>query len=265
MNQTLSAQLAIQRTLNEALVRSQIKNQAFSLRAFARKLNISHSALSEILNGKRKISKKMAERLARNLCLNPKEAKALIDLFPGKGSGANGEAASVTPYLELTTDHFHVISEWYHFAILSLIDTAQSQADAKWIAARLGIKVPEAQSAIDRMMRLSMIHRDRQGRLARTGIAYATPDEVEDIGLKKAHMNNLELARRSLESDPIHARDFTAITMAVNPSKLPVAKKMIREFLDKISGYLENDPKQEVYKMCVQLIPLSRKETSHET
>ena len=78
------AQLALQKRLNEAFSETQLKNPAFSLRAFARKLDLSPSALSEILKGKRRVSKKLAQRVVTNLCLAQSEAQSLLELFPEK-------------------------------------------------------------------------------------------------------------------------------------------------------------------------------------
>ncbi|MGK5084878.1 DUF4423 domain-containing protein [Bdellovibrionota bacterium FG-1] len=41
--------------------------------------------------------------------------------------------------LKLTSDQFHAVAEWTHFAILSLIKLPGFQEDPEWIAGRLGI------------------------------------------------------------------------------------------------------------------------------
>ena len=114
-----AAQVAIQRTLSEALTNAKIKNPSFSLRAFAKKLKINPSALSEILNGKRVISESLARRLVDNLALDPKEKQSVLSLFD---QTANSGETIDDNYLELSVDHFKTISEWYHFAILSLME-----------------------------------------------------------------------------------------------------------------------------------------------
>lgn len=257
MNDSAPAQLAIQKKLNEMFSETQMKNPAFSLRAFARRLELSPSALSEILKGKRRISKKMAGRVVTNLCLNPIEAKTILDLFPEKVSRKDLSPNYRSPYQPLSMDQFHLIAEWYHFAILSLAETREFQSDAQWIGKRLNIRPQEAQSALDRLERLKLLNRTAEGKLVTTGIEYGTTDDVSDVSVRKAHAQNLEFARRSLEEDDISCRDFTATTMAIDIDKLPVAKKMIREFHDRLCAYLESGNKREVYKICVQFFPLS--------
>ena len=58
---------------------------------------------------------------------------------------------------------------------------------------------------------------------------------------------------------------LAATTMAIDISKLPLAKKMIREFQDKLCAYLETGVKKDVYKLCIQIFPLtSRKGQTDE-
>ena len=54
------------------------KNPNYSLRAYSKKLDIPHSALSEILNGKRKLTKKMATRILINLKLVSSEQERIL-------------------------------------------------------------------------------------------------------------------------------------------------------------------------------------------
>ena len=53
-----------------------------------------------------------------------------------------------TQYVQLTLDHFSVISEWYHFAILSLAETQDFKSYPAWIAGRLGISQKDAKAAV---------------------------------------------------------------------------------------------------------------------
>ncbi len=251
----LSAQMAIQTKLNQAYAEAKLRNPAYSLRAFSKKLGLAPSAISEIMNGKRRISRKIAEKIAQGLAMGPHESAPLLALFDEEKEGATSRQSMDS--LELQMDVFHMIAEWYHFAILSLAETKGFQSDAEWVAKRLGLKGPQAQGALDRLERLEMLARDKKGRLYATGKSYTTTDEVSNAALRRAHADNLELARLSLEGHTVEERDFTSITMAMDPEKLPVAKKMIREFRDKLCQYLESGDKVEVYKFCMQMIPLS--------
>ncbi|MDO9180986.1 MAG: helix-turn-helix domain-containing protein, partial [Bacteriovorax sp.] len=59
--------------LQEELLKRCRKNPSYSLRSFAKYLGIGHSALTEMLNGKRSITKKSIEKLGLTLSLNMTE------------------------------------------------------------------------------------------------------------------------------------------------------------------------------------------------
>ncbi len=172
-------------------------------------------------------------------------------------------AQNLTKRLQLNHDQYSTIAEWHHFAILSLAETTDFKSEENWIAQRLRLNKTKVNSALNRLLRLGLLEKHSNGELVPTGLSYATPDEVRDMSVRRAHFQNLELARNSLERDDISVRDFGAMTMAIDPDLLPEAKRRIREFRQELSQFLESGQKQSVYKICMQLFPLT--ETNKET
>jgi uncharacterized protein (TIGR02147 family) len=257
-------QVAIQKLLQTKLTEYQGKNPSYSLRAFSRKVGLSPASASLILNGKRSVSRKLAQKICNALLLDPQEKSEILALFPKPNRDRSLPVTdAVDPnYLQLMADHFHTISEWYYFGILSLVKTRGFKNDPKWIASRLGISVSEASQCLQRLKRLEMLVEDETGNLARAVPRYRTSDDVTNASVRKAHFQALELAKRSLENDPVDRRDFTNLTLAVHPDRLPEAKVMIRKFQDELDQFLESPglPATEVYKFCVQLFPVTQKE-----
>lgn len=248
--------------LSERYEDAKKKNPLYSLRAFSRRVGLSSSALSEILSGKRRISAKLAERVAMGLGLDAKEATSIVALFQLEDEA--GLTQNEIKRVEIETDRYQTVSHWIHFAILHLSETKDFVQDPSWIAGRLSITREEADAAIVRMLRVGLFTVDAEGRWKMSATPLGTSDGVMNLALIKAHQRNLDIARRSFDLDPIEARDFTATTFAIDPDRLPVARKMIREFQDRLSLFLEQGDRREVYKICVQLFPLSRRE-NHET
>lgn len=252
--------IPIQKLLTEKLLEARTKNPAYSLRAFAKRIGISPSMLSEVLSGKRNAAEDTARKIALRLHLSPEEAQKVLAPYTNRRLGLSHPTSSRAAYTQLSMDQYWVISEWYHFAILSLAETDGFSSAPSWIARRLGIRLQEAKDALSRLERLELLERDSKGRLLPTGAQYATSDEVADVSIRKSHAQDLELARRSLDADEISQRDFVAITMAIDPRRLPSAKKMVREFRDRLCAHLESGKKTEVYKMCMNLFPLTKLE-----
>jgi len=75
----------LRRELEERLVR----NRRYSLRAFARALEVPVSTLSRALSGKRSISLPAAKRIADGLGLEPRERGLFFDSLSTKESAPN--------------------------------------------------------------------------------------------------------------------------------------------------------------------------------
>lgn len=251
---SISEQIAIQTLLRDELGKIQLQNPSYSARSFAKKLGIAPSTVNEVLNGKRAISKKLALKMLEKLAVDPGTCSDVISKFDSKK--LLGKKTHDKTFTQIDTDQFRTISEWYHFAILSLTETPDYNHDPEWIAARLGIKITDAKNAVERLERLGMLVK-KDGQWNAGASQYHTPDQVNNISVRNAHAGNLELAKRSLEQDSIDLRDFSSMTMAIDPNKLPMARQMIRDFRNKLSAYLEEENQTEIFKICIQLFPLS--------
>jgi transcriptional regulator with XRE-family HTH domain len=243
--------------LTEELTYSRSKNPSYSLRAFSNRLNIHASALSEILNGKREVTKKMGTKILEGLGVSPDEIDIILN---------NKKRSS---HSDLSLEHFKVISDWYYFAILSLAEIDGFSDDPLWLAERLNITPKLAREALNRLITLGYLERGDENDLHVTNINYKTPTDIANSSLKNHTSQTLELASNSLFRDSVEKRDFSTVTMAIDTDQIPVAKNMIRSFRKKLSKKLESGNKNEVYKLSIQLFPLSRninnKEKNHET
>lgn len=249
------AQDAVQKVLKDCFQKGREQNAVFSMRSYAKQLGVSSAALSEIMHGKRRVSRKIALRFAERLGLDAAATGRLVDLFDDAKTAKESCPAARIPLAE---DQFKMIADWYHFAILSLADTKDFRAETSWIASRLGIDKDMAASAMERLGRLGMLTWDDRGRLRFKHAAYKTSDHIASAALRASHAANLDLGRKALDDVPLEKRDFTAITMAVDPERLASAKVMIREFRDKLCSYLESGDRTQVYKFCMQLLPLTQ-------
>ena len=239
-------------------------NRSYSLRAFAQKLDISPGRLSELFSGKRNMTRKVAERVASRLEYTPEEREhflKLIELRHKKKMDAKKKKILINnDFKQLPSDSFYVISDWYHFAILSLIELEDFDSSPKWIAKRLGISLIEAKSALDRLVRLKLIEADEKGRWIKCHDNLTTTHDLESIALKRSHKQSLRQSIDAIDEVPVEWRDITSITMSIDTKKLPEAKEMIKNFRRELCAFLELDEKKnEVYNLNIQFIPITKK------
>lgn len=227
------------------------KNSFYSMRAFARDLGIGSTSLSDVLAGKRVLSKKNIEKVVEKLNLSP-EQKFSMEREGTKNQIDSEEFDKVT----LAEDTFRLISEWYYLAILNLAKIPESSSDAKWVAERLGLELTQAEQALERLFRMGLII-EREGRLQRTASPLQTSREVPSSAIQNHHAGNLELAKKSLDKTPVHLKDFSSTTMAIDTKNLPAAKELLLKTKRKLAKLLENDQPDQVYTFTYQLFPLT--------
>ena len=248
-------QVAVRELLFKKLNDGKTRNAAFSIRALARQVDLQPGALSEILAGKRRISKKLAARIILKLGVGPDKREEALKKFEKKIP----EFSTPKHRLVLEADKHAMIADWFYFAILSLFETENCSSDPQWIASRLKIPQATVRTALHRLQRLGLIVYEND-KVVFTGSSVSSPDQSPNEALRHVHRQNLSLAERSLDAIDINFRDFSAITLAIDPEKIPAARKKIRSFLKDMEQLLEVAPKREVYKLCVQLFPLTNLE-----
>lgn len=223
-------------------------NTAYSLRAFARDLEVEPSALSKILNGKRTITAEMKERFGRKLNLSREQLRAL-----------NCAGATVDPtYKSLAEDSFKIISDWHHFAILELTKVEGFRPDTAWIAKSLGLPKAEASEAINRLKRIGFLN-ESEGQLKDTSGDVTTVDhQFTNVAFKNLQRQVLHQAMQALDNTALDQRDQSSMTMAIDSTKLPQAKTMIKKFRRDLSAFLENGKQRDaVYQLSVSLFPMT--------
>lgn len=236
----------------------QSRNPGFSMRAYAKKIGIPQSAVSEIVGKRRKVTAKMATKILRGLDFAPAQISEVVSKFDSEIEVPQNKSSCFRP---LDMDSFRLISEWYHFAILSLTETKSFKSNTGWMARRLGISESLVQSAVERLIRLEMLRVDaKTKKLIPTGVQYQFDPGIATPALKKACRENLELSNSALDWTNYDQRDFTAITFCFDPKKMVEAKRMIKSFRRKFCTLMESGTKTEVYKLCLQLFPLTKTE-----
>jgi hypothetical protein len=79
--------------------------------------------------------------------------KAKINRFLNE----SGHDSKFSERIKVLKDQFELLSSWYHFAILELVQLKTFEPDGKWISTKLGISVTEANIAVDRLIRYEFV------------------------------------------------------------------------------------------------------------
>lgn len=231
---------------------AKLRNPRLSKRGFAQRVGLSSGALSEIMTGKRPLTLAIKKKVAAKLQLSPEEeVRFFNDALPDSLRPQRQE------HMQLSSDQFHLISDWWHWALLNLIRTKDFRPHVGWMAKRLGMSQQIVGDAWDRLFRLGFLAKSGT-RIVRKHANIETSNDLFDLSIRKAHLEDLKLMENSLFEVPLNLRDHSCITLSVSRKDLPKAKEMIRLFQDQFAHRFEKTSGDEVYRLNVALFPLTQ-------
>lgn len=230
------------------------KNAGYSLRAFARDLQIDPSNLSKILTGKTDPFKKTKERILLDLGISRKEILNIIT------TENQHEELKNFDYLDI--EAFECISEWHHDAILELTRLSFFKPDRKWIAKTLEISELKVKLAVERLLKLGYLNINPEGKWIDTLGDVSTHKNVNytNRALKKRQQDVLKKSLESITTIPVSERDHTYTMMAINRDDIQSVKQEIKQFRRKMAQFLEREgvKPNSIYQLHIGFYPLSR-------
>lgn len=239
------------KSLIEIYTKSLNNNSAFSMRAFSKKIGISSGALSEIIQSKRRVTIKTAEKILNNLNYSPREIDRFFQIKESLTKSNNYE------YKDLSLDQYYVLSSWHYLALLNLIELESKDHSISFFSKRLGLPVSKVNEAIKRLKRLEMIE-EKEGMFLRTFLRYKTTEDISNSAIKKYHQEVLALGDSALREIEPELRDFSSIVLKLNIKNLKKIKDLIRNFQDDLCDLIEDDEPEEVYHLNLQLYPVTK-------
>jgi plasmid maintenance system antidote protein VapI len=239
--------------LETEFLRIRKKNQNYSLRSYAKMLDISPGALSALLNRSRPLTSKMMDKLGHQLGLKP------IQWQEFQLSDKEYD------FLEKKLDS--QISSWKFDAILELLQVQDFESNPKYVGKKLGLNVVEATTLIKLLQKLNLIKTDKNNRwIDNTTGNYTNALPCETNESRRQHQKELLLKSiESLDECPVTLRDHSSMTLAIHTQDLPKAREIIKKFrreFDKELG--KRNSKDSVYQLTVSFFPLTKIETKKD-
>jgi uncharacterized protein (TIGR02147 family) len=250
-------------------------NERYSLRAFARDLDLSPSRLSETMNLKSGISLPTVEKISSRLKLSKSESGFLRDLYLVDGKTNRGtrdiamkslsKARERTKIKELDTEKFKVIAEWYHTAILQMTDLKQFRPEIEWIAIKLGIAPERSRRAVERLFDLGLLFKDSQtAQWKQHPELMVTESEIPATAIRQYHRQMMQKAFRAIDEVPVEHRNVQSMTFALPKDRYREVCGKIQDLFKEaweLSGSESKDsnqesPKDSLYAINVQFFPL---------
>lgn len=90
-----------------------------------------------------------------------------------------------------------------------------------------------ATKSLDKLMKLELL-KEENGKMIRTSMPITTSVDIPSVSIREHHKQSMEKALSALEEVAVELRDYTTVTYAIYPEKLPEIKKLIHSFQRKL-------------------------------
>lgn len=255
--------------LNDVLAFRKSKDEGFSVRKWAKEMDLgSHALLVYLLQGKRQIRIQHLGFLLKGLKLTAQERLYLQALVQYEGAASIEEKdlcrlwlSELNPTKEFEPrllNEFKVVAEWYHMAILSLCETEGFDGSPKEAARRLGgrITAEQAKQAIERMISLGLLEKTGL-HLKPTQKRLTTRNDIADAGARHYFKQTMDLAVQAVDQIPLEQRECQSFSIAISKDKMSLAKQMIRKFRTQFSQLIGEGSADEVFQFNLQFFQLT--------
>lgn len=247
-------------------------SRGFSFRSFSKRAGVSApNYLKLVIEGKRSLSPKMAERFAHACGLDTEASRFFVHLVTFNQAKTTSERARAYDKLtafqsyrqahKLEIAHAAYYTDWFMPAIRELAASRQFRDDPEWIADQLVPRITplQAQRALETLIELGLLVRSSSGRLEQADMLVSTGPEARGLHIVAFHRAMTQRAMESIDLVPAPERDISSLTLCVGRGGLKVLKERLqrvrRELLE--LSALETEPEQ-VVQLNFQLFPLSR-------
>ena len=262
-----SDQTSYRNVLSEEFELRVRRNPAYSLRAYARDLGLSHSSLSRILGKEQGLSLTKTVGILKALKLTEAEGvlfQTMVQSECARSKVVRAHAlkkikAGSGKVADLSVEYFKIIADWHHFAIVELTEVEGFQSDAKWISQRLGISEREVKEAVARLMTLELIEKVKGKPFRKTAEFRATHSAVPNRSIQSHHRQILVKAEKALFEQEPGEREFSSISFAMNSESLAWAKEEMKKFRRNLTRHLaKEENKNRLYEFSMQLFALDQ-------
>lgn len=251
------------------LERRKTVNALYSLRSMAQALGISPTTLSDVIRGKKKFSEKTAIEVSQKLNLNEREATYFQTLVYYENSQEEGlksilenQLRALNPVLrkvsEVEDEHYIVLSEWYHIAILEMTYLYPKELNPQTIHEQLNIEFAQAEQALTLLEKLNLL--ERQGdSYVKTKTQFTFNSELSNQALRHFHRTMLGKAQVCIVEQTNKEKFIGSETFPLALEDLTEAKDIVESCFQQLLQLSKKSKNPSyVYHAGIQLFQLNR-------
>lgn len=250
------------------------KDSYFSYRYFSGKAGFSSpNFLKLVIDGKRNLTSASLAKVAKGFGFLKQEREFFENLVFMNQAKDHEEKKhylkrimSIKGYIKtrrIEKKSYEYFSKWFTVAVREIVMFEGRDYTAEQIASILNPKITpkEAETAINLLMDLGFIKKDKDGLWVQSDAALSTDPEVKSLAIANFHREMLKLASESIERYSANERDISALTLRVNSASMAEIKRKIIEFRKELLEFaLDEETADQVLQVNLQVFPLTKKE-----
>lgn len=246
----------------------QKRNPRFSLRAYSAKLGCDPSALSRILSGKQALSPQMAKMFVKKLGLQGDAARRFLrsvadcqrELEAEKLAAALDQPTLTPVIFEVAPEIFLKIADVDALAVLESLALEACRKNIEAIAQQVNLPIEKVRDFLSLLIELGLVKKEA-GQYSKIATQFRMNPNIAPLANRLHHQKLLDRAAGALVSHAHDQQVMNGVTMVIDPKRLPKARKLIKNFINELSDFLEQGEGAQVYQLGFQLFPLAAPDT----
>ena len=256
--------------LRDRIVYLKMKKKKYTYRYIAKEVGFKSAGyLTQVIQGKSKLSHQMIMKFADVLSLKKREANYFElmvhynqakthekkkHFFRNMIGYKKGRARTLDP------DEYEFYDHWYYSAIRAIFNYYSFKDDYKKLAAMVvpRITVAEARKAIAVLLKLGLIVKDNKGSYFLTSKHVTTGFNSDSIIINNFVLNTIDIAKDAFYRFAKEDRSFSALTLSVSKNGYDTIKNRVDAFRKELVDIVQNDSGiDRVCQVNFQLFPLT--------
>ncbi len=247
--------------------RRKLKNPSYSVRAMSKSFGLAATHLGLVISGKRNISRIVADKIVQKISLSDRERElflALVDAEVGRSqnevNSALDKVAKINSWNSFSTmdeSELELITSWKNIILFTLFDLDSFQPSISWMSEMTGLSEVFISTSLDKMEKLGLLVRsETKWELSKKNL---TSPNIKSDSIKRFHLQALENAGTALGTQELGQRDFSAVVLPFDPSRIEEAKERIQEFRRSFyKEFCSGSDKTDVYSFSMQFFSATK-------
>lgn len=240
-------------------------------RCVLKKMGVTSTGfLSNVLSGRKNLTKEMSKKLGKIIDLAVREQHYLSQMISYSQAKSIEEKKQYLDELlamrrselsYISKEQLSLFSKWYYVYIRDLLCFFHFKDDYSALAKMLDppIKPEEAEAAVHELERLGFITKDNDGCYRVSQPVVSTGDEVHSVQLANFQLATMDLAKRSLEKHSRDRRDISFVSLTLSEKSFAAAKSEVQSFRKKMLLLAGDEELPDRICQCnIQLFPVTR-------